>query len=233
MGTRPRVTLAGMPVHVVQRGVNRQACFFTDADRLHFLDLLAELGPACGCAIHAYALMTNHTHLLLTPEEDGAVSWMMQRVGQRFVKALNRAHGRTGTLWEGRFRSTLATDDAYVLTCHRYIELNPVRAGMVRTPEAYPWSSHRMNATGAPGGKLLVPHGHFLALGADSAARASAYRALFDSPIDDRVLAEIRTATHGHYALGDSRFQAQIEARLGRRVTARPPGRPRRDPSPA
>jgi putative transposase len=232
MGTRHRVTLAGMPVHVVQRGVDRQACFFTDEDRIHFLELLAELAPACGCAIHAYALMTNHTHLLMTPNDARAVSWLMQRVGQCFVKGLNRGYRRTGTLWEGRFRSTLAMDDAYVLTCQRYIEQNPVRAGMVRAPEAYRWSSHRMNATGAPDGTLLVPHPQFLALGADPAARASAYRSLFESAIDDRALAEIRTATNGHYALGDSRFQAQIEAMLGRRVTPRPPGRPRRDSSP-
>lgn len=227
MGTRPRVTLAGVPVHIVQRGVDRQACFFTDADRVFYLDELAELAVACGCAIHAYVLMTNHVHLLLTPRGDDAPSRMMQRLGQRYVKAVNRAYGRTGTLWEGRFRSTVATDEAYVLACYRYIELNPVRAGMVAEPSAYPWSSHRINATGAPAG-MLVAHDRFVALGTDGAARARAYRELFEVAVDEAELAEIRAATNGNYALGSARFRALIEAMLGRPVTPRPPGRPRR-----
>jgi putative transposase len=227
MGTRPRVTLAAVPVHVVQRGVDRQACFFTDADRVFYLEELAELTNAGGCALHAYVLMTNHVHLLLTPRDGDAPSRMMQRLGQRYVKAVNRAYGRTGTLWEGRFRSTMATDEAYVLACYRYIELNPVRARMVAGPTAYPWSSHRMNATGAPAG-ILVPHERFLALGTDAAARALAYRKLFDQAVDEEELTAIRAATNGNYALGNARFRVQLEAMLGRCVTPRPPGRPRR-----
>jgi putative transposase len=228
MGSRPRVTLAGAPVHLVQRGIDRQACFFTDADRLFYLDELGDLAAACGCAVHAWVLMTNHVHLLLTPRDDDAPSRMMQRLGQRYVKAVNRAYGRTGTLWEGRFRSTVATDEAYVLACYRYIEMNPVRARMVATPAAYSWSSHRMNASGAPGG-MLVAHERYLALGADGAARARTYRALFQEATADEELAAIRTATNGNYVLGSERFRAQIEAMLGRRVTPRSPGRPRRD----
>ncbi|MBL8699864.1 MAG: transposase [Alphaproteobacteria bacterium] len=227
MGTRPRVTLAGVPVHVVQRGVDRQACFFTDADRVFYLEELAELGAACRCALHAYVLMSNHVHLLLTPADDDGPSRLMQRLGQRYVKAVNRAYGRTGTLWEGRFRSTVATDEAYVLACYRYIELNPVRARMVAGPGDYPWSSHRMNATGAPAG-MLVPHERFCALGIDTPARALAYRALFDQAVPDGEHDEIRTATNGNHALGSPRFRAQIEAMLGRRVTPRLPGRPRK-----
>lgn len=227
MGTRPRVTLAGVPVHVVQRGIDRQACFFSDEDRLYYLEQLADLATDCGCAIHAYVLMTNHVHLLLTPRDDAAPSRMMQRLGQRYVKAVNRAYRRSGTLWEGRFRSTLATDEAYVLACYRYIELNPVRARMVATPRDYPWSSHRANATGAPAG-MLVAHERFLALGANATARAESYRALFDEVLPDATQAEIREATNGNYALGSDRFRTQIATMLGRRVTPRPPGRPRR-----
>ena len=228
MSTRPRVTLAGVPVHVVQRGVDRQACFFTNDDRVYYLEQLSELAAACSCAIHAYVLMTNHVHLLLTPRDNEGPSRMMQRLGQRYVKAVNRAYGRTGTLWEGRFRSTLATDEAYVLACYRYIEMNPVRARVVAEPHDYNWSSHRTNATGAPAG-MLVAHERFLALGTDDAERAAAYCALFHDALPDEALTKIREATNGNYALGSDRFRAQIAAMLGRRVTPRPPGRPRRE----
>ena len=229
MGTRPRLTMAGVPVHVVQRGVNRQACFFCDEDRVFYIEQLARLTAECGCALHAYALMTNHVHLLLTPDSDDGPSRLMMRLGQRYVRAVNRARGRTGTLWEGRFRSTVAMDDGYVLACYRYIEANPVRARMVDEPRAYPWSSHRMNATGAPSGGLLAPHERFLALGANAAARGAAYRALFESAPDQTEVAAIRDATNGNHALGDVAFQERAAGVLGCRVTPRPAGRPRRE----
>ena len=228
MGTRPRLTMAGVPVHLVQRGVNRQACFFRDEDRVFYIAQLAKLTRDCGCALHAYALMTNHVHLLLTPGSDDGPSRLMMRLGQSYVRAVNRARGRTGTLWEGRFRSTVAMDEGYVLACYRYIEANPVRAGMVDHPHAYPWSSHRMNATGAPPGGLLAPHERFLALGADAAARGAAYRALFGIAPDQAEIAAIRDATNGNHALGDAAFRERAASALGRRVTPRPSGRPRR-----
>jgi putative transposase len=225
MASRPRVTLGGVAVHVIQRGVDRQACFFTDADRSFYLEQLAKLASECGCLVHAYVLMTNHAHLLLTPARDDGPSRLMQRLGQRYVKAVNRAYGRTGTLWEGRFRSTLATDDSYVLACYRYIEMNPVRAAMVTDPRDYAWSSHRANAWGTPSA-MLTAHGRYAALGNDDAARRAAYRALFGDRLDDAMLAEIRHATNGNYPLGGDRFRRQIEAMLGRRVTPGRPGRP-------
>ncbi|MBM3525311.1 MAG: transposase [Alphaproteobacteria bacterium] len=228
MASRLRVTVAGVPVHVVQRGIDRQACFFTDEDRAFYLEQLAELARACGCAVHAYVLMTNHVHLLLTPSRDDGPSRLMQRLGQRYVKAVNRAYRRTGTLWEGRFRSTLATDESYVLACYRYIEMNPVRAGMVAEPRLYAWSSHRANAWAAPVA-MLTPHERFLALGVDDTTRRSAYRELFRDPLAEVTLAEIRHATNGNYPLGSERFRAQIETMLGRRVTPGRSGRPRRE----
>ncbi len=236
MTSRPRVALAGVAVHLVQRGIDRQACFFADEDRAFYLEQLAELAPACGCAIHAYVLMTNHVHLLLTPASDDGPSRLMQRLGQRCVKAVNRGYGRTGTLWEGRFRSTMATDEACILACYRYIEMNPVRARMVAVPGDYAWSSHLANAWGAPVA-MLRPHERFVALDPDDKARRAAYRALFSDRLPETTLAEIRHATNGNFALGDVRFRTQIEAMAGRRVSPGRPGRPRkvssREPDPA
>jgi putative transposase len=135
MPRRARLALDGVSTHLVQRGIDRSACFFCDDDRLHYLALLAELAPALGCAVHAYVLMTNHVHLLVTPAHGTGLSQLMRQLNQRYVQAINRAYRRSGTMWEGRFRSCLVDSEAYVLACYRYIELNPVRAGMgKRTP---------------------------------------------------------------------------------------------------
>lgn len=217
MPRRPRLTLAGAPIHLVQRGVDRQACFFTSEDRGFYLELLAEHALETGCEVHAFALMTNHVHLLLTPREDDGPSRLMQQLGQRFVRALNRAYGRTGTLWEGRFRSTVATDEAYVLNCYRYIEMNPVRAGIVDHPRAYPWSSHRSNAEG-PALAFLVPHERYLDLGADEAVRRAAYRDLFRDALPLEAIARIRGATNSNDTLGSDEFRDRVEAKLARNV---------------
>ncbi len=217
MPRRPRLTLAGVPTHLVQRGVDRQACFFTDEDRGFYLELLAEHARDARCAVHAFVLMTNHVHLLLTPETDDGPSRLMQLIGQRYVRALNRAHLRTGTLWEGRFRSTVATDEAYVLACYRYIELNPVRAGMVDHPRAYAWSSHRANAWGVKL-RLVTPHERYLSLGPDGESRRAAYRDLFLTALPMESIERIRHATHTNDALGNDRFRHQVESMLGRRI---------------
>lgn len=199
----PRRLEAGIPVHITHRGVNRSPCFVTDEDRAFYLELLAALANETGCAIHAYVLMTNHIHLLLTPESDEAARSLMMRLGQRYVRAFNRAHGRTGTLWEGRFRSSVARDEGYVLTCYRYIELNPVRGCLVAGPAEYAWSSYRSNALGMPS-RLLVPHERFHALGADAESRRRAYRSLVAEGLTEDALAMIRQATLANGILGSN-----------------------------
>jgi len=222
----PRLALGGVSAHLVQRGIDRGACFFRDDDRLHYLALLAELAPALGCAVHAYVLMTNHVHLLVTPSRADALSRLMRQLNQRYVQSVNRAYRRSGTLWEGRFRSCLVDSEAYLLACHRYIELDPVRAAIVDDPRDYPWSSHRMNASTWPS-TLVTPHEVFLALGPDPESRAAAYRALFVRRMPGDVIADIRRATAGSHALGSPRFQEQVGAMLGRRVVPGVSGRRR------
>lgn len=148
MARLPRFDIPGLPQHIVQRGNNRLPCFLHDQDRCCYLSCLADALTATGCQLHAYVLMDNHAHLLATPGDPGRVSKMMQRLGRRYVAGFNRRHGRAGTLWEGRFKSSPVESDRHVLTCYRYIGLNPIRAAMVATPEAFRWSSHAGNALG-------------------------------------------------------------------------------------
>jgi putative transposase len=217
-----------VPLHVIQRGNNRQACFYCDADRLAYLGWLDEYARLAGCAIHAYVLMTNHVHLLLTPTRADAAGKLMQRLGQRYVQYVNRAYRRSGTLWEGRFRSCLTRESGYVLACHRYIELNPVRAGMTDHPGAYRWSSYRGNAQGERD-VVLAPHPLYTALGSADGVRCRAYRELFRQHLDPGLVDAIREATNGNFALGSERFRREAEAALGRRVSPGQSGRPRRD----
>jgi putative transposase len=232
MPRRPRLALAGIAAHIIQRGNNRGACFFADEDYALYLHHLEELARLFGCAVHAYVLMTNHVHLLLTPKEADGASLLMKHLGQRYVQYVNRAYRRSGTLWEGRFRSCLAGSESYVLACYRYIELNPVRAEMVAHPREYRWSSYKVNAEGKAS-DLITPHREYLRLAKDAAERRAAYRALFRSELDPETVKEIREATNGGYALGSTRFQAQIEAALGRRATRGKAGRPvRQDVAP-
>lgn len=231
MPRRPRLTLPGVPLHLIQRGNNRQVCFVTDDDCRFYLEWLDEYAEQAGCRIHAYALMSNHVHLLVTPDSHDAASTLMKRLGQRYVQYFNRTWKRSGTLWEGRFRSCLAQDDAYVLGCYRYIELNPVRAGMVQHPGEYRWSSYGANAQDRQS-SLLTPHSDYLALGGDENTRRQAYRELFRYQLDPGLVDEIREATNGNYALGNERFRRQVEAALQRRATRGRPGRPRKKGGP-
>lgn len=224
MPRRPRITLSHVPLHLVQRGNNRQTCFFTDKDRLAYLRWLEEYAGETDCSIHAYVLMSNHVHLLLTPSTPRAAGTMMKRLGQRFVQYINRSYGRSGTLWEGRFRSCIVQEDHHLLCCHRYIELNPVRAGMVSEPSQYPWSSFRINAHGGAS-SLVTPHPVYTAMGADARTRRAAYRELFREHLGDETIDQIRGATNGNYALGDTDFQQHMEQALGRRVSRRRRGR--------
>jgi putative transposase len=219
--------LAGIPVHAVQRGNNHGACFFRDEDRAFYLHHLERLLRPSGCILHAYCLMTNHVHLLLTPLHATSCGALMKHLGQLHSQYVNRTYERTGSLWEGRFRSCLVQSDEYLLACYRYIELNPVRAGMVEHPRQYSWSSYRVNAEGETSG-LVIPHEQYLRLCTRVSDRCRAYRALFDSvPGPDRS-DEIRQATNGNFALGNEAFRAKMAAMLGRRVEpARSGRRPR------
>jgi putative transposase len=212
--------------HLIQRGNNKRACFYMDQDYELFLKWLQEYSTAADCHVHAYVLMSNHVHLLVTPMAANGVGYLMKRLGQRYVQYINREYRRSGSLWEGRFRSCLVQGALYALTCYRYVELNPVRASMVRHPAEYRWSSYRVNAQGEAS-PLIAPHDTYLSLARTSPKRAIAYRELFDETLDADLVDEFRTATNGNYAIGCDRFKRDIELALHRRATPGRSGRPR------
>jgi len=217
MPRRPRLRIPDIPLHVIQRGHDRAACFFTKADYHFYLSHLATFARRFECAVHAYVLMTNHVHLLLTPATDNSATLLMKHLGQRYVQYVNLSYGRSGTLWDGRFRSSFVQRCGYLLKCQRYIELNPVRAHMVPDPSDYAWSSHRANIDPAIA-TFLTPHEDYTALGSTRAERAVLYRSHFQFQLDAADLREIRDASAGGFALGNPRFQAQIADMVGRRV---------------
>lgn len=227
---RPRIDLAGITQHVIQRGNDPQPCFKATGDYLLYLNELGDAAQRFECAIHAYVLMTNHVHLLVTPAVVGAVSRMMQALGRRYVAIYNIRHGRTGTLWEGRFKAGLVDNERYLLTCYRYIELNPVRAGMVRQPEDYRWSSHAGNGCGVVDA-LLTPHAAYLELGMAPVARQAAYRSMFEDVITEDDLRDIRAHVQQQRALGSPHFRLNVEAETGRCASVRLRGRPSRGAS--
>lgn len=227
MPRHARIFLPDQPLHVIQRGNNRQPIFFADEDYRRYLDWLAEAARAHGCAIHAYVLMTNHVHLLVTPRSTDSLPRTMQSLGRRHVRAINAAQGRTGTLWEGRYRAAPIESEVHFLACMRYIELNPVRARIVAHPRDYPWSSYRPHAHGAADA-LVSDHALYRDLGADAATRQRDYRALFREALDPDFVEALRAATNGGWALGGERFTRAIAKALRRPVTPRPRGRPRK-----
>ena len=226
MPRRARITLAKTPHHIIQRGNNRSACFYVDDDYFQYLDWLEKYSLEYDCRVHAYALMTNHVHLLITPKTSDGLSKMMKCLGQRYVQYINRTYGRSGTLWEGRFKSCITREDKYVLSCYRYIELNRVRANMVEHPAEYFWSSYRSNAQQEPN-RLISPHEACLALGRSDENRQSQYRDMFKSELSPKMIDQVRMATNANYALGSEKFTAEIEEALGRRVSPGVNGRPR------
>jgi len=234
MARLPRYALPGQPQHIIQRGNNRQVIFAADADYQFFRDALVEAAIKHRLAIHAYIWMTNHVHLLATPELDDSVSKVFQSVGRRYVQYFNVTYRRSGTLWEGRYRATVVDSERYLLTLMRYIELNPVRAGLVAHPRDYVWSSYRYNALGESGSNAewIRPHAEHLRLGRTAADRQSAYRQLFRAAVSGGDLAEIRDCTHKGWALGGERFRQQVEVRAQRRAAPMGVGRPRKGNSP-
>lgn len=229
MPRRPRIHLDGVPLHIVQRGHNRQPCFFAIADYLAYLEWLGEAARKSGCQVHAYALMTNHVHLLVSPGDAQSVSRMMVALGRQYVPYVNAVYQRSGTLWEGRYKSSLVQTDVYLLACMRYIELNPVRAGMCPDPADYRWTSYRANALGEAQ-SWLTPHPLYASLGHDEPSRLAAYRALFDQVMPQKTVDDIRLALNQTQPLGNHRFLDAIEQATGQRREPKPRGRPRKPP---
>jgi putative transposase len=227
MARLPRYALPGQPQHLIQRGNNRCAIFVSDDDYQFYLECLSDAAKKTGCDVHAYVLMTNHVHLLVTPQQNESIAKMLQSVGRRYVQHFNRAYQRSGTLWEGRYKATLIDSEAYLLTCYRYIELNPVRAGMVLQPGEYPWSSYRCHTEGVVNG-LITDHSLYFALGMTPDARRIAYRQLLNGDLSMTELDSIREATNKAWVLGSDRFKEEISALADRRVKALPKGRPRK-----
>lgn len=227
MPRRARMTVPGIPHHVIQRGNNRQACFYCDEDYQTYLEWLKEYASEFECEIHAYVLMTNHVHLLVTPHQQSSLSSLMKALSQRYVQYVNRTYKRSGSFWEGRFKSSVTSEDYYVLACYRYIELNPVRASMVDHPAEYRWSSYRANAQGESS-EIIVPHSIFLELSSQPATRYSLYRELFRSELEPGLVDELREATFANLAFGSDIFKSQIEEAIGYSMTPRKIGRPRK-----
>ena len=201
--------MPGVPLHLVHRGNNRSRCFEDAREHELYLGLLGDMSERHHCAIHAYVMMTNHVHIVVTPEGRDDISDFMKQVAQRYTRFVNKRHGRTGTLWEGRFRSSLIDSEQYLLRCYRYVEMNPVRARIVDHPAQYRWSSYLHNAMGAPS-RIVKPHERYLALGRTAAVRHERYRALFDSGFPEAELIRIRRALLSGDCIGSDEFTARI-----------------------
>jgi putative transposase len=213
-----------LPLHIVQRGHNREKCFFAEVDYMLYLRWLAEALARNSCQLHAYVLMTNHIHLLVTPHSAEGVPRAIMSLGRRYVPHVNRTYNRTGALWESRYKSSLVVSDAYFLACHRYIELNPVRAGIVKDPSRYRWSSYGANALGHES-QMLTPHSLYQNLGTDVAGRREAYRRLFAKGIEQSELEEIRWSLQSGEPVGGQIIPDKL-ARRARLLTSLTPNEP-------
>ena len=224
MARLPRYFVQDQPQHIIQRGNNREPIFAADTDYRFYLDCLEDAATRHQLKIHAYCLMTNHVHLLASPFDKTSIPKVLQSIGRRYVQYFNDGYDRTGTLWEGRYKATLIDSERYLLTCMRYLELNPVRATMVDHPRRYPWSSYAPNAQGK-GNTLIQPHILYKRLGKDDPQRQAAYRALFRNHLSDTDLIAIRDATNKAWVLGSDRFKVKIEKLTQRRAEPLPRGR--------
>jgi len=228
MARLPRYFVKGQPQHIIQRGNNRELIFVHDDDYKFYLECLLSAINKNKLSVYAYVLMTNHVHILASPETETSISKTFQSVGRRYVQYFNYTYKRTGTLWEGRYKATVIDSDQYLLTCMRYIELNPVRAGMVEQPSEYPWSSYAANAEGKKN-KLIKLHKVFRQMGTSEEKRQSAYRQLFQLAIGKSDLDALREATNKGWVLGGEHFREKIERLSGRRAVAKPRGRPKKE----
>ena len=227
MPRHPRPVLADVPLHITQRGNNRLKCFFGDGDFEVYLDLLQRAAELAHCEVHAYVLMTNHVHLLVSSSNTNGPAKLMKSLGERYVQYVNRRYARTGTLWEGRYRSCLVQSERYLMICQRYIELNPVRAQLVSHPADYPWSSYRRNAHGE-GRAVITPHELYGRLGFDPVSREIAYRAMFKNALPEKTINKIRRATDSNNALGSPRFTERMACKLELPFLSRVNGRPQK-----
>lgn len=225
MPRRARQYIPQLPYHIVQRGNNREVCFIEPENYQFYLELWQELSIKFQVAVHAYCLMTNHIHFLATLATENSISNTMKMVGSRYAQYINKKYKRTGTLWEGRHKSSLIQSEKYLLACYKYIELNPVRAGMVERPEEYRWSSYGANAWGDL--SWVTPHNEYMCLGSEVSARAQAYRELFCYQLNDVDLLNIRKSTHYCQPLGDEKFAELIQQKYGIQVGQMCQGRPR------
>ena len=226
MPRQGRYFLEGQPLHVIQRGNNKGEIFFSHQDAVNFLKWLGEAADKHGLAIHSYVLMPNHVHLLASPARADSLPKVMQTLGRRYVGHINGRRERTGTLWDGRYRAAVVDTDQYFFRCSRYIELNPVRAGLAKDPGAYPWSSYGANAQGASDA-LVTPHALYMELNGSPAARAADYRAMFAEVLDEATLKTIRDATNGNWALGGAAFRERVARLSGMRAAPKERGRKR------
>jgi putative transposase len=225
MARLPRLTVPGYPHHVIQRGNNRQAIFAGADDYETLLSMLQEHAKKAAVAVHAYVLMSNHMHLLATPETAEGIPQMMQSVGRRYVRYFNQRQGRTGTLWEGRYKSTLIQAERYLMACTAYIDLNPVRAGLVADPAEYPWSSHR-HYIGLRQDKLVTPHPLYWEMGNTPFAREAAYAEMVRAGISASQQKALTESAIRGWALGEPDYVAELQRRTERRVSRSRAGRP-------
>ena len=225
MARLPRLTLPGQPHHLIQRGNNRQSIFASTEDHKVFLNLLEDSARRFEVALHAYVLMSNHFHLLATPHSAEGLPRMMQSLGRSYVRYFNDTNGRSGTLWEGRYKSTVIQTERYMLACMVYIDLNPVRAGLVAGPQDFPWSSH-LHYMGARPDRLITPHALYWELGNTPFAREAAYAELVQNGINPVQQAALTDATLRGWALGEAEFVADLQKRTSRRIVKGNPGRP-------
>jgi len=226
MPRKTRFNLIGIPQHIIQRGNNREPCFYHQTDYLQYLHDLQLAAEKFDCRIHAYVLMTNHVHILATPMDEYSVSEMMQSLGSRYVRYINKKYNRTGTLWEGRFKSSLVDSDAYLLTCMRYIEMNPVRAKMVEHPGEYLWSSYGVNAQGEIS-NFIEKHPLYIQLAVEIEQQFKAYRNLFNEHLDETIISEIRDALNHELVIGRLYFKDKIDEITTRQTRLGIPGRPK------
>ncbi|MEG1968927.1 MAG: transposase [Burkholderiaceae bacterium] len=228
MARLPRLSLAGLPHHVIQRGNDRQLIFRDAEDHVRYLQCLRDTASEQGVAIHAYVLMPNHVHLLATPATDDALARVMQSLGRRYVRWFNDRHGRTGTLWEGRFRSAPIEAERYLLACSRYIEMNPVRAGLAAEPASYPWSSHAHHI-GRRIDLLVTDHSVYWGLGNTPFDRQAQYRSMFELDSSDAgFMDRLRDGTNRGWALGSDDFLGSLRVNSSRPMTPKPRGRPKK-----